>query len=164
VLATQTQELLNYLANRDNRWFDDASAAIWHATLIDLDIREVRVALSSADNDRSIEVVTADDILRHHAIVTGRVDRVNLIEQVQDALEHTPRAYQYEGLGLKPWKDTPAPKPLNFDAMVAAYQASDSNAVNREVSLYKAQVKDAGIDSDFPAAQVTNRATRRAAK
>lgn len=162
MIQTQTEELLHYLNNRDHRGFDSTTVASWHEALSGLDIKQVRMALASADADPSITQVTAEDIVRHHGIIAGRVERLDLIEQVSDALDHTPRRPGYElPSGKLPWRGTPAPRPANMAAMEAAYHSGDQQAVNREVNLYRGQVADAGIMSDFDAARIPNRATRR---
>lgn len=138
---SDTSELLQWLSGVDKRKVDDQTILSWHEVIGHLDFKDARMALVSARQDESINYLEPKDILRHHKIIKARVEREARIVDATRPIEAPRRP--------PGGKTGDAPKPNNWTELCAAYDSGDQVAVNREIAIYKGQLRDAGFSTDW---------------
>lgn len=120
----QVTALLARIQVLDNRQVDQLTIEAWTPLMSRLDYAEAVEAVN-------IHFRTTSEYLQPAHIVAG-------VKRLKGSAQPAP-------FSSLPRTGGTAPKPANFDAMVAAYQSGDQRAADREVAVYDKQLGAVGL-------------------
>lgn len=120
----QVTALLARIQVLDNRQVDQLTIEAWTPLMSRLDYAEAVEAVN-------IHFQTSSEYLQPAHIVAG-------VKRLKGSAQPAP-------FSSLPRDNRIAPKPTNFDAMVAAYQSGDQRAVDKEVAMYDKQLGAVGL-------------------
>jgi hypothetical protein len=126
MIRSETTTLLAELAAIDNRQVTKLSVDAWHPVVAHLEYSVARRAVAAARGDASIAYIEPKHVLLFARIVMDGDERA-----VRRMLPPPPAGVQ-------------APRPANFDAMIAA--ADDPVAFSAQVAIYNEQLAAAGCE------------------
>lgn len=115
----QVTALLTRIQVLDNRQVDQLTIEAWTPLMSRLEYADAVEAVN-------IHFQTSSEYLQPAHIVAG-------VKRLKGSAQPAP-------FSSLPRSEGVAPRPANFDAMVAAYQSGDQAAVEREISIYKQQL------------------------